>query len=238
MNHPDEGRLQAILDEELPPEDRARVAEHLLTCAGCRATRDELVRASAVFSEAVTALDVAAPRRSSPVPPGRRLRSGSLVKAAALILLVAAAASAAVPGSPVREWIVHVVEPEPPVADIEPVEAAPVVEPVPLGVSLRAETGVTITVSGLKGSTIRLVETSGESVSVSAVGAETDPAFSMAAGRIEVRGGVGGEVVIELPRWLETARVLVDGQVYAVKEAGELQPRVAADTADGAVIWR
>lgn len=238
MNHPDEGRLQAFLDEELPPEERARVAEHLLTCAGCRATRDELARANAVFSEAVAALDVAEPRRSAPVLEGRRFRSGSLVKAAALILLVAAAASAAVPGSPVREWIVDVVEPEPPVAEMEPVEAPPAEPPVPVGVSIRPETGVTIVLRELEGSIIRLVETAGERVSVSAIRAETDPVFSTSAGRIEVRGGVGGEVVIELPRSLAAARVLVDGQVYAVKEAGELQAKVAADVTNGALIWR
>ncbi|NIP78945.1 MAG: hypothetical protein GWM90_06990, partial [Gemmatimonadetes bacterium] len=44
---------------------------------------------------------------------GARSGTSSFVKAAGLILAFAAAASAAVPGSPVREWIVQVVEPQP-----------------------------------------------------------------------------------------------------------------------------
>lgn len=236
MNHLDDGRMQAFLDDELPAGERAAVAEHLLACGECRATRDELTRAGAVFSEAMATLDAAAPPRSAAAGEGRHRRfgSGSLVKVAGLILLLTAAASTAVPGSPLRDWIVQAVtEPaeDPPVADMAPIEAAPMAPP--LGVSLRPAAGVTIVLAGLEGVTIRLTETEGERVSVSAVGAEKDPAFSTASDRIEVRDGAGGDVIIELPRSLESARVLVDGEVYAVKVGGELQLR-GPDSVNGA----
>lgn len=242
MNHLDDGTLQAFLDDELPPQERANAAEHLLSCRRCRTAKDELVRAHSVFSEAVSVLDVDAPARSAPVGPGRRFRvSGLVVKAASLTLLLAAAASAAVPGSPVRAWIARTVNPEPGAGEVpvmETVEPAPAPAPVPAGVSLAATGDVQIVLTALEGSTVRLVETDGERVTVSTVGADTDPAFRTAPHRIEVRGAVGGEITVELPRSLETARLVVDGRVYAEKAAGELRVRVPAETVKGTRIWR
>ncbi len=241
MNHLDDGTLQAFLDDELPSPERAAAAEHLLECEECRAAREELARANAVVSKAVAVLDTATPARSAPAARagGRWFGGGSLVKAASLTLLLAAAASAAVvPGSPVRDWIVRTVapEPEPPAPVVE--EPAAPVEVVPIGVSMLPVGAVEVLVSEVEGSTLRLVETDGESVGVSAAGAETDPVFRTAPGRIEVRGAVGGEITIELPRSLSAARVVVDGEVYAEKEAGELRLMVPAETVDGVSIWR
>lgn len=240
MNHLEDGTLQALLDDELPSRERVAAAEHLLGCGECQAVRDELARANAVVSEAVAILDTATPARPAPSirDGGRWLGGGSLVKAASLTLLLAAAASAAVPGSPVREWIVRTVAPTPeaPAPVVE--EPAPPAEVVPIGVSMLPTGAVEVVVSGLERSTLRLVETDGESVGVSAAGTETDPVFRTAPGRIEVRGAVGGEITIELPRSLSAARVVVDGEVYAEKEAGELRLLVPAETVDGASIWR
>ena len=167
---------------------------------------------------------------------------GSLAKAASLTLFLAAAASAAVPGSPVREWIVRVVEPAPretPTPAIEAPQPAPA-EAVPVGVSMVPAGAVTVevVVNGSAGTTLRLVETDGESVGISALGGERDPVFRTGPGRIEVRNAVGGDLTIELPRSLSNARVVVDGEVYARKQAGRLQLDVPAESADGAFIWR
>ena len=242
MNHLDDGTLQGFLDGELPSRERAAAAEHLMACEAYQAVRDELVQANAVVAEAMAVLDGAVPERSAPMPAasGRRwLGSGSLLKAASLTLLLAAAASAAVPGSPVREWIVRAIAPEAPEATApvaEVPEAAP--ELMPMGVSMLPDGAVEVAVTDLDGATLRLVETDGESAGVSVLGAEVDPVFRTAPGRIEVRGGVGGVVTIELPRSLASARVVVDGEVYAVKEAGELRLEVPGETAAGAVVWR
>ena len=245
MTHLDDGTLQAFLDDELPPKDRASAAEHLLGCPRCQAEKDGLVRAHSVFSEAVSVLDVDAPDRVAPAAaaagtdrPG--FRGGSLIKAASLVLLVAAAASAAVPGSPVREWLVRAVEPAPaegPASTAEPA-SEPVPDPAPAGVSLAGAQPVDVVLTGLDGSTVRLVETDGQRVTVAVLGAETDPVFRTATGRLEVRDGVGGEVTVEWPATLATARLLVDGEVYAEKADGQLRIRVPAERVEGARIWR
>lgn len=229
MSHLDDGTLQAFLDDELPAPERAAAAEHMLACEECRSRHDGLKRATALFSRAVAALDVRPPAGGPRVdlPAGRRA-VGSFVKAAGLVLLLAAAASAAVPGSPIRAWIESAVEPEPqPEASRQPEPPAP--EPaaapaVPVAVSIAPAAGrVDVVLEELDGSSIRVTETDGERVAVSAAGTERDPAFSMGPGRIEVRGAVGGEVTIEIPRSLAEARVLVDGELYAEKSGGRLR---------------
>lgn len=113
MMHLDDGTLQAFLDDELAPADRASVAEHLLGCDRCQAAHDTLTRASALFTQSASVLDVApaAPVRARPsgqVDASRRRtrrRTAAVAKAAVLVVAVAAAASAAVPGSPVHQWM-------------------------------------------------------------------------------------------------------------------------------------
>jgi hypothetical protein len=244
MNHLDDGTIQAFLDDELRPGERADVAEHLLGCPQCRSAKDELVQAHSVFADAVSVLDVEAPSASAPALH-RGLSAGgrAFVKAAGLILVVSAAASAAVPGSPVREWIVRAVRPEPvqaPAAleSVEPAPAPAPMPPAPAGVSLPVTAPVEVALSDLDGTTIRLVETDGDRVTVSALGTEVDPSFSTAADRIEVRGAVGGEITVEVPRSVQQLRLMVDGQLYADREAGELRVHVPAETVDGARVWR
>ncbi|MDX1673915.1 MAG: zf-HC2 domain-containing protein [Longimicrobiales bacterium] len=243
-SHLDDGTLQAFLDDELPPGERADAAEHLLACRRCRTTKDELAQAHAAFSEAVSVLDVEAPAATAP-PAGRRPGvAGSLIKAASLVLLVAAAASAAVPGSPVREWIVRAVEPTPE-AVTEPAPAPtptptpePAPAPIPVGVSLLStQQPVDVVLRGLTDVRVRLLETGRSGVSVSAVGADSDPVFETSPGSIRVRDGVGGELTVEWSASLDTARLLVDGELYAEKVDGELRVHVPADRVEGAHIW-
>ena len=246
MKHLDEGTLQAFLDDELGSEQRADAAEHLLGCPTCRAAKDELSRAHTVFSEAVSVLDVDAPSETAR-GNGRQVAAlgGPFVKAASLTLLLAAAASAAVPGSPVRQWIVEVVE-SPPVEESapEPVEPAPepvaepVPQPVPAGVSVSAAGPVDVALADLEGTTVRLVETAGTRVTVSVLGAETDPVFEMAAGTIRVRDAVGGEVIVEWPASLVTGRLVVDGKLWAAKDESGLRIHVPAETVEGDRVWQ
>lgn len=247
MNHLDEGTLQSFLDDELATRDRAAAAEHMMGCAACRTAHDELRRANALFSEAMAELDVAVPEAVAPrARPGRgvaRAGTRSFVKAAGLMLFLAAAASAAVPGSPVREWIVSAVGAAPgtdpaPAPDVEAVAAEAPLAP-PAGLSIMPRSGqVVIEIAGLDGTAIRVQQGTGEAVTVAARGAERDPSFRSAAGRIGVRNGVGGELLVELPATLASARVVVDGRVYARVVDGELRTLVPGETVDGGVIWR
>lgn len=261
MSHLDEGTLQGYLDHEIDGRQRSAVAEHLIACRECRDTLDELREARAVFSGAMEELDAALPsaggtpvRRAAghggePAEPVRdardaeRGRSGrSFVRAAGLVLLLAAAASAAVPGSPVRAWLISAfgVGPDAPavVESAEPLDGAEAA--LPAGVAL-SDVGdrVTVEVSGLRGGAIRLVETGSRTVSVRALGGERDPVFRTGAGRIEVRGGAGGELTVSWPSSMRDARLVVDGRLYAARVDGALQVLVdPAAELGGALVWR
>lgn len=120
MTHLDEGEIQAYLDGELSRAERVRVVEHLVACVTCRGAHDELREVGSVVAGALPLLDDGSAPRLDRAPaaaaaagarsaPARHI--GPLVRAAVLVLVVAAAASAAVPGSPIREWILRT-EPE------------------------------------------------------------------------------------------------------------------------------
>ncbi len=133
MTHLDEGVVQAFLDDELPSAERSTVAEHLLACAECRAVRDDLGRAQALVSDTMALLDSGAPhgRREPARAPSRFPLGLSLARAAALVAVLAAAATAAVPGSPVRDWLFPVAEFEEPVHEQPPVPVETFAAPVP-----------------------------------------------------------------------------------------------------------
>lgn len=244
MSHLEDGTLQAFLDDELPAEERARVAEHLLACQQCQTHHEELTRATALFAQSVSVLDVEPPASR---PAGGALRgrgragTSSFVKAAGLVLAVAAAASAAVPGSPVREWVGKLGDPAQPAAAPDPTPPSADVPsaPTPAGVSISPAAGrVVVVLTGLEDAVIRLEAAGGAQAGISVVGAERDPAFRTGAGRVEVRNGVGGEVRVSLPVRTDGARLEVDGTLYAESRNGRLVLHVPANTtADGAWVW-
>lgn len=246
MTHLDEGTLQAYLDDELPGRGRAVAAEHLLVCGECRAELEALKRASDRLASALAAVDVPVPAAAPPPTASRsfRLGGGSLARAAALTLLVAAAASASVPGSPVRAWLVRAVSSPEPGPETTVPAPAPGEQPgatppsAPAGVAVPGAGAVEVVINGLEGAVIRLVRTDGSAVAVSARGGREDPLFRMGAGRIEVVGGVGGEVIVEVPRGGGTLRLLVDGRPYAEAANGRLRLLEPAEEDGEAVVWR
>lgn len=245
MIHLDEGALQAYLDGEITGRARVGTAEHLLACGECRGRLDALKRANQRLTTALAALDVpppaTAPRHPLAAPGGLGL--GSVVRAAVLLLVLAAAASASVPGSPVRDWIAQAVRPSEPPPETPP--SGPVVEPAeasrsavePAGISIPGVRDVEVVVTGLDGAAIRLVRTEGSGVAVSARGGERDPLFRLAAGRIDVVGGVGGEVRIEVPA-AGQLRLLVDGRPFAELADGELRVLEPGEREGDDVVWR
>jgi TonB family protein len=114
MKHRAEGEIQAFLDDHLVGPERAAMAKHLVSCAECRTVHEELRRAKLLFSEKIGAVDLEPPRATMPAHAARTPAwgTGSLAKAAVLVLLLAGAASAVVPGSPVREWVGHLLAPD------------------------------------------------------------------------------------------------------------------------------
>jgi hypothetical protein len=131
--HLDEGRLQRLIDGELASEDAARARAHLAACADCRALLaaaereqrevEALLRAvdepaPALDADRVAALagatappeplaGTAAPRILRPPGDSGAGRHHRLAWAAAFLGAVILAGGAfAIPGSPVRAWVV------------------------------------------------------------------------------------------------------------------------------------
>lgn len=247
MAHLDDGALQAYLDDEVAGHDRADAAEHLLGCTECRGRLDALKTANGRLAAALAELDVAhpagSPRQPLRVRRGLRVGGGSVARAAVLVLIMAAAASASVPGSPVREWIAQVVRPSappveaplPPPRQIPPPSAA---RSVPAGLAVPDAHGVEVAVTGLADATIRLVRTETSGVIVSARGGSSDPRFRMEPGRIEVAGGEGGELLVEVPASGGDVRLVVGGRLYAELSEGTLRVLVPGDPEGTGVVWR
>lgn len=245
MGHLQEGTLQAYLDHELAMDERADAAEHLLLCGPCREDVDALQRANASLTAALHLVDVAPPTdRAHRIARGGRprFRGGSLLRVGVLVLCVAAVATASAPGSPIREWIAEVIRPAPPATDGVPAPgsaapSAPVAEPSgPAGVAIPGAGHLEIVLSGFTDGAIRVVRTRGDVVSVSASGTEADPSFRMEADRVEVVGGSGGEVLVEVPRGV-TGRLLVDGRTYAEIGPESMTTPVPGEQVEDGVVW-
>lgn len=260
MDHPDDGRLLALLDGELPRDAAERVRRHLRGCAPCRSRRGELASAADTLSEAVGALDepspdveaasvrsaAAEPGSAGPAPtvgdgpgggrsrdPGPSLGRAAMWKAAVLVLTVGAAASAAVPGSPVRDWVVESARKVAGTFAGERPSAEPSASPAsdqasPSGVSIRAEGSAEVAIDD-PGSGLSLrVHTTGDTLlTVAGRGAR----YRAGESRIDVAGPEGPELRIDLPASVPV-RVTVEGTLLLEqREDGRLTVHApAADT--------
>jgi Putative zinc-finger len=252
MTHLGEGTLQEMLDGELDPGARARAEQHLAACAECAEQVAELRGLGARASALLGLVEAHPPVLAAQAAFARHRRGGgalaqarrALPRAAVLVLVLAGAAAAAVPGSPVREWVGRlaveprateqpaVTPPAPPVA----VPEAPAA-PAPKAVSILPDGGrVRIVVSGSSPELrVRARLSSAPQAQVTATGAATTARFRTGPGRIEVVGAGPGEVVIDLPRSADAAVVEVNGRVFAAKDGSALRslaPRVAGSAAE------
>lgn len=246
MTHLDDGTLQAFLDDELDASKRASVAEHLLACPRCQADHEVLTRANALFTQSMSILDVATPapvgrdRPDVPASASRTrttARTSTAVKAAMLVIALAAAASAAVPGSPIREWVMRSTTPQetPPAPAPTDVPAA---EAAAAGLSVGPDDGrLAVALFGLEDVEIRLEPATGTTASVAVTGARREPGFSVRSGQVELRDAVGGTIDVRLPVDVAGARLEVDGVLYAESRDGALHLRTPADTVGGAFVW-
>lgn len=164
--------------------------------------------------------------------PGRRApRWGrpELAKAAGLLLVFAAAAAAAIPGSPLRSWLVDVVRPtelaSPAPESATGADAEAVSEPVggPQEVGIQMDPGggeLVVSLSGLP---------PGAEVQVRLVPGIRSWVYAAEGARFQTRPGavdaqVPGEYVrVELARTLALASVEVDGVLYLRKTGDRLE---------------
>ena len=134
MSHLDDGRLRALMDEELGDADAGAVRLHLEDCDACRHRMVELEGRATLVAQALGHLDTAAPTagaraavlerigsrpREERVGPTRPVasvehaeskgRAGGLrtplARAAILVLFLGGGLVTALPASPVRGWI-------------------------------------------------------------------------------------------------------------------------------------
>lgn len=245
--HPDDGVLLALLDGELADERRSAVEAHVEGCDPCASRLDALTRASRRLAGALETLDVPPPdvEAAELVRAGRRApgpgdwspeegsrRGAALLKAAALVLAFAGAAAAAVPGSPVHDWLSGLVRAAPEAGDAAPADrtSVPDREGVP-GVAVQMEDGrVTVLVTRApSGTSVTVRLTDGTEAGVWARGGR----YRTAPGRIEVVEPSPDEVLVEIPSGAVEARITVNGRTVWTREDGELRLRVDEGPAPG-----
>lgn len=245
MTHIDSGELLAFLDDELSEERRGAVGAHLDDCEACAASLAALASASSQLASALERTDRPAPHvqldaiLERGVSRGKRpLARGSILKAAALLLTIAGASAAAIPGSPVNEWLVRSL------SEVriwfnrgEPPAVTPPSRRDLSGVAVAALNGqVRISLLQLApDALVRVTLVDGDETLVRAAGAR----YRTGPGWLEVVGPASGEIHIELPRSVIEARVDVDGELALLKQGPDLRLMApAADSTDSEVVFR
>ena len=265
MGHPAEQTLLAYLDRELPFDERATVREHVQVCAACSGMLDELTAATRTLADAISAIDVPVPallaselegdlvaralqELDAPVPTAasitplrRRRTSRRPLLAAALIIIFVAGAGAAIPGSPLREWLVR---------SVELVTGGPSEEPSDPGTPFRGEgtaNPAAVSVQPRDG-LVRIIITQPAPETLIRVrlldaGAASvwsvEGRYRSAPGEIEVLEAGPGEVLVLLPRTVPSAEVELDGRLVATKEGSDFRLLIpAADSSDAEVSFQ
>lgn len=243
MGHPDSGLLQALVDGELGQEELDGLRSHAEACPKCRSELEALEGASAATGAALEILDVepdlAATRLRVLDRRGRRssrrplFGSWTLPRAASIALLLTGATVSALPGSPVRRWIVQgwqaITQPSdtglsvstPETVPDDPTTLSPGQDAAQSGAGIAlSDEGVEIWIHGLSSQAdLRVQWTDGEEAWVYA-GEGTR--FTSTDGRLEAFDPPG-LVRVEIP--LRASRVVLglDGSVLLRKSGGELE---------------
>ena len=242
MGHPDNGLIQALLDGEVGGTEADTLRVHLKSCPECGAGAQALEGASRETARALPLVDteprfeearisVLAKRR----PSSRRVfgSSMSLPKAASIALLLTATAATALPGSPVRRWMVQGWEAltktsqatsnqdDPRGAVGDQTALSPEAGVSETGASIPAlAQGVEIWIHGLSSEAeLRVVWIDGDEAWIYA-GEGTQ--FNLEAGRLEAFSPPGA-VRVEIPRNLEHVVVGLNGSILLRKSGAEVE---------------
>ena len=177
-------------------------------------------------------------RETATVTPLRSERSSRRpLLAAALIIIFVAGAGAAIPGSPIREWVLRSIDTITGTASEPSAVPSPADGVGPSAISVQPRDGVVrITITEPAPETlIRLRLLDGGPTSVFS----EDGRYRTAPGEIEVLDAGPGDVIVLLPRSTPLARVELNGHLVAVKEGPDLRLLIpAADSSDAEVSFR
>lgn len=240
MGHPDEGQIRALMDGEAG-EAGPELEAHLQRCPRCAAVARDQEAALAALSEALALGD-------APLSPGRarrrvpqlaRKKRGRWVparrylsRAASIAIFFTAGAAAALPGSPVRQWVIQGWEglsrggatgSRTPDTAVQPFaatgEAAGDLEMVGASLTVK-EGGMTVRIGDVEeNAEIRVILVEGDQVGVFA-GEGTR--FRTEAGSLEVRTPPGS-VTVEVPRGAQGLELLVNGLLFLRQRGGETE---------------
>ena len=238
--HPEEGLLQAYLDGEVSESEHVRVAGHLMGCAACNRTLDELGGLAAIAGSALAAVETRRPdveaarwrvrreaatrrRRAEATGWGAGLRRRVAV-AASFFLLFGVGVAAAMPGSPLRSWWDAR---EPAGSPVVSAASAPedAAGPTEVGVGLELRDGaLDVAFSAVPaGVGIEVTLVDGDRA---AVFAPEGAHFETGSGRIHVEVGTvrveAGSVRVEIPRNSINGVVRVNEAIYLEVVAGDL----------------
>lgn len=221
--------LLARLDTAPPPTDRVRAIVHTARAAS-RETSAGTRRSDSGISGSGISGSGSSGSGTGRSGSGHWARRSRLAQAAALVLVFAGAAAAAIPGSPVHEWIARTLAPasDPSPASVSAPTDDPDTQTGPdeTGLVVSPDSGhIRIELVGLPSGTeivVRLTEEGGAGV------------FGPASSRLDLEGETGrirvgaaaGPIRVELPRGLPTADLLVDGRVYLSKRGEAVDLRV------------
>lgn len=233
---PDEGLLQAYLDDELSSDDRVLVESKLEADPLWAVALDELKDASGLLRRGLEVQDAVAPSHAPPPWIGvlrGRVRSSParfpLGRAAAVAALFVGAVASGLPGSPVRAWFADQFAQEtmePAVAatpEAAPTATAPSEGPDEVGVRVSTPGGsLDVTLPGLPGGTELWVRLDGGREP--GVYGPTGTRFRTRDGRVEVLE-VTGTVRIDLPPTITRATISVGDAVYLIKDGTQLDAR-------------
>lgn len=245
-DHLDEGRLQALLDGELSEEEVKTAEAHLASCERCGVELAVLREGSLVLTAALSLLDDprGEARVGAFVPPAAR-RSGrnaalALPRAAAILLIGVAAAAAAMPGSPVREWIerrdeVTAVPVDSGSGEEFEVSGSGTGDSPRAGVSVEPAAGHLriVLIRPSPDLRIRATITDSPRGGAYATGRSVNARFSTGLGVVEVIDASGGELLLEIPARATSATVELDGETYLEKDGGQLRLLVASGDSSG-----
>jgi len=229
---PDEGLLQAYLDDELAGEDRRLVESHLAADPGWAQALDELSEAAALLKRGLIAQDTSVPSDGPPPWIGVLNRGAQsaprrfpLGRAASLAALLAGAVATGLPGSPVRAWFADQFSPTLAVSHPAP----DLVSEPPVGDNDPAEVGVRV---GTPAGALRVVMPALPPGTELWVGLDSDAeagVFGPAGTRFRTRDGrvdvlnPTGVIRVQLPATLGAATILVDDAVYLRKDGEVLE---------------
>jgi hypothetical protein len=251
MGHPDDGFFQAFLDGEVVGAEADELRGHLDRCDECRGRLEALEAASQASTDALLLLDREArldqvrrrvfPRQATDAGVGVMKGSStpgrfwglSLPKAASIALLLTGAAASALPGSPVRRWVVQgwesltgqpALTPQTEQGAGEPEELPPPTQETGLpetGAAIPVlDEGVEIWIHELPPEAeLRVLWTDGEEAWIYAA---EGTRFSRTGRRLEAYGPPG-PVRIEIPRGVQNLIVGLDDTVLLRKTGEDLE---------------